>query len=168
MREPAVVWWPGKIPPGVEIDELLTAMDLFPTFASLSGAEVPQDRVIDGKDIWPVLSGQPGATSPHDRLFYHAANQLKAVRSGPWKYHQILPNRPKEGGASAPTTALYNLETDIGETQDLSAQYPEIVERLQGYIKAFEVELGKGDSLSIQCRPAGWVDNPKALALENE
>ena len=168
MRVPTVAWWPGKIPAGVETDELLTAMDLLPTFANLSGADLPQNRVIDGKDIWPVLSGQPGATSPHDRFYYHRGNELRAVRSGPWKYHQMLPNRPRESdGSSAPTTALYNLEADIGETQDLSAQHPEIVEQLQGYIKAFELELGKGDSLSTQSRPAGWVDNPKPLSKDN-
>ncbi|MDH3711818.1 MAG: sulfatase, partial [Cyclobacteriaceae bacterium] len=96
MRVPAVAWWPGKIPGGFETNELLTAMDLLPTFANLSGADIPQDRTIDGKDIWPVLSGQPGAKSPHDRFFYHFINELRAVRSGPWKYHQILPNRPRE------------------------------------------------------------------------
>ena len=39
MRVPAVAWWPGKIPGGLEISELLTAMDLLPTFAKLSGAD---------------------------------------------------------------------------------------------------------------------------------
>lgn len=168
MRVPAVAWWPGKIPAGFETGELLSAMDLLPTFANLSGADIPQDRTIDGKDIWPVLSDQTGAVSPHDRFFYHARNELRAVRSGPWKYHQILLNRPNENdGSKAPTTALYNLEADIGETRDLAAQHPEIVERLQGYLEAFELELGKRDSLTKQCRPAGWVDNPQPLSIES-
>ena len=128
---------------------------------------IPKDRIIDGKDIWPVLSGQTGATSPHDRFFYHRFNVLNAVRSGPWKYHQNILNQPRVNNESQSTTALYNLDTDPGETQDLSAQHPEIVERLTGYLKAFELELGKGDSLSSVCRPAGWVDNPQPLSNEN-
>ncbi len=167
MREPTVAWWPGQIPAGAVVDELLTAMDLLPTFANLSGAEIPQDRVIDGKDIWSVLSGQPGASSPHDRFYYHFRNELRAVRSGKWKYHRILLKGANKDGTLKSTSALYDLDNDIGETQDLASQYPEIVEQLQGYIKAFELELGKGDSLSTQCRPAGWVDNPKPLVKEN-
>jgi len=56
MRVPAIAWWPGKIPANNESDEILTSMDLFPTFTRLAGAEIPKDRVIDGMDIWPILS----------------------------------------------------------------------------------------------------------------
>ncbi len=80
MREPTVVRWPGKIPAGKPNDELMTAMDLLPTFAKLAGAEIPKDRVIDGKDIWPTLTGEAG--TPHETFFYHRGNQLQAVRSG--------------------------------------------------------------------------------------
>ena len=48
MREPTVIRWPGKIPAGQDNDQLMTAMDLLPTFAKLAGAEVPSDRTIDG------------------------------------------------------------------------------------------------------------------------
>jgi arylsulfatase A-like enzyme len=44
MREATVAWWPGRIPAGYVCDELLTAMDLLPTFAELAGAQVPSDR----------------------------------------------------------------------------------------------------------------------------
>jgi arylsulfatase A-like enzyme len=164
MREPAVAYWPGRIPAGSESGELLTSMDLLPTFAGLAGAGIPEDRRIDGKDIWPVLSGQPDAKSPHDRFFYYAGNELRAVRSGPWKYHQILPGGQASRGDSAlARSALYNLETDIGESRDLSGQYPEIVKNLENMIRDFEMELGKGDSLGTQCRPAGWKDDPRPL-----
>jgi len=163
MRVPAVVWWPGKIEAGTESSELLTTMDLLPTFARLAGAELPMDRVIDGKDIWPVLSGQATAASPHERFYYFSINDLRAVRSGPWKYHQRLVDRDNP---EASHTALYNLEVDIGETRDLAAQHPEIVERLKGYLEDMEKELGKGDSLSSNVRRAAWVENPKPLGMD--
>lgn len=78
MREPAVIRWPGKIPAGKSNDEVMTTMDLLPTFAKLAGAKIPTDRVIDGKDIWPTLIGE--ARSPHDAFFYHRGNQLQAVQ----------------------------------------------------------------------------------------
>ncbi len=163
MRVPTVAWWPGEIKAGTESNQLLTAMDLLPTFGQLAGAELPMDRVIDGKDIWPVLSGQAGAKSPHERFYYYFANELRAVRSGPWKYHQMLVDREDP---DASPTALYNLDTDIGESQDLAAQHLEIVERLKGYLEDYERELGKGDSLSSNVRRAAWVENPKALTME--
>ncbi len=162
MRVPAVAWGPGLIPASIESDELVTAMDLLPTFAELADAEIPDDRVIDGKNIWPILSGQPGARSPHDRFFYARAGDVRAVRSGPWKYHQEIIYRDDEGG---PATALYNLKTDIGETSDLAEHHPEIVDRLKGYLEEFENELGKGDNYTENVRRAAWVEDPKPLGM---
>ncbi len=145
MREPAIAWWPTAIPGGATTDAVLTTMDLLPTFARLAGAEVPQDRVIDGKDIWPVLS--EGAASPHEHFFYYHRNQLQAVRSGDWKYHERDNER-----------LLFNLVDDIGETHNMIDQYPEIVKKLKAEFDAIEKELGKDNSLSDQCRPAGFVE----------
>ena len=158
MREPTVIRWPGKIPAGVVNDEVMTAMDLLPTFAKLAGAELPADRVIDGKDIWPVLTGKE--KSPHEAFFYYRDNELKAVRSGKWKLHLAVPQGRGEKGA--PTSALFDLEADIGEKTNVLADHPEVAERLRSYVKAFEEELAQNS------RPAAFVDNPKPLAKSVE
>ena len=145
MREATVVRWPGKIPAGASSDEVMTAMDLHPTFAKLAGAEMPADRVIDGKDIWNTLIGK--AKSPHKAFFYHRLEELQAVRSGDWKL------RLQDGKAAQ----LYNLKTDNGETENLIGIHPEIEHNLMSYIRDFEKEL------AANSRPAGFVENPKAL-----
>ncbi|MDF1753351.1 MAG: sulfatase [Verrucomicrobiales bacterium] len=147
MREPTVIRWPGKIPAGIDNDEIMTTMDLLPTFAKLGGAKVPTDRVIDGKDIWPVLSRH--AESPHEAFFYHSANTLKAVRSGKWKLHWNK-RRP---------TQLYNLETDIAEKNNLLKTEPEVVQRLTRLIREFDREI------SANLRPTAFVREPKPLSL---
>jgi arylsulfatase A len=162
MREATVAWWPGKIEPGRECDELVTAMDLLPTFANLAGAGQPTDRTIDGRDISAVLL-EPDAKSPHDRFFYHQANHLRAVRSGNWK---LYVGPVKARGKKSPNkiqSLLFDLKADIGEKQNLASKHPKIVARLTGYLSEFEKELGKGDDLSGNCRPAGHVSNPKPL-----
>tara|TARA_R110002096_G_scaffold212352_8_gene399842 strand:- start:3418 stop:4803 length:1386 start_codon:yes stop_codon:yes gene_type:complete len=146
MREPTVIRWPGKIPAGQPNGELMTAMDLLPTFAKLAGAEVPADRVIDGRDIWPVLSGD--TKSPHEAFFYHRGNELKAVRSGDWKLHL---NKGKP-------SALFNLKTDVGESKNLLDENAEIAKRLQGYLADFRKDIAENS------RPAAFVENPVALA----
>ena len=148
MREATVIRWPGKVPAGKSNPELMTAMDILPTFARLAGAKVPCDRVIDGKDIWPVLAD--GAKSPHEAFFYHRANNLQAVRAGDWKLH-VQNGKP---------TQLYNLAKDIGEKKDVLKGNPEVAARLQVHIQEFNKDL------AANSRPAGFVDNPKPLALE--
>ena len=145
MREATVVRWPGKIPAGASNNELMTAMDLHPTFANLAGAKIPSDRVIDGKDVWPVLTGK--AKTPHKAFFYHRGNELQAVRSGYWKLHL------KDGKPSA----LHNLKTDIGESENLLAENPKVERKLMTYIRNFENDLAQNS------RPAAFVENPKAL-----
>lgn len=169
MRVPAIAWWPGHIEPGSVTKELVTSMDLMPTFAMLAGSAAPQDRKIDGKNIWPVLSGQEDAESPHDRFFYYSENELRAVRSGPWKYHKILPGGHENlTDATLPRSALYNLQMDVGESRDLSDQHPEIMEKLGNIIRDFEMELGKGDSLGPECRPAGWDNGSPSAKKEKD
>lgn len=157
MREATVVRWPGRIAAGTESDELLTSMDLLPTLARLAGGAAPSDRAIDGKDIWPVLLGVEGARSPHEAFFYHRQNSLMAIRSGKWKYHR--PTNNFAGG-------LFNLETDIGETEDVSAGHPRTLARLKGLMADFESELGVGNDLSGACRSPGWVESPVLLTVD--
>ena len=131
MRESTVVRWPGKIPAGKSNDELMTTMDLLPTFAKLAGAELPNDRVIDGKDIWPVLTGNE--KSPHEAFFYHRQDTLEAVRSGPWKL-RVKDDKP---------VSLHNLEDDIGETRNVLKGNQVVAERLMVYIKAFRTDIAQ-------------------------
>ena len=150
MREPTVVRWPGKIPAGKPNDELMTAMDLLPTFAKLAGAEIPADRVIDGKDIWPTLADE--AETPHKAFFYHRGNALSAVRSGKWKLH-VNNGKP---------TQLYDLENDIGEKKNLLDAHPQVVERLRGYLADFAADIANNN------RPAAFVANPKPLSKSTD
>jgi len=142
-REPCVMRWPGKIPAGTKCDELAVTIDVFPTVAKLIGADVPTERIIDGKDIWPLMSGDESIQSPHDVFYCYYARALRAVRDRQWKL--VLPHpypsldRKPAGRDGVPgkleqlqaKLELYDLKNDVGETTDVAAKHPEIVERLQ-------------------------------------
>lgn len=145
MREPTVVRWPGRIPAGNVNNEMMTAMDLLPTFAKLAGAKVPADRTIDGKDIWPTLVEQK--ETPHEMFFYYRDNSLNAVRAGNWKLH-LKDGKPKQ---------LFDLERDIGEEENVLDQHPDVVSRLISYVTVFQ------DDIDENSRPAAFVENPKPL-----
>lgn len=167
MRVPGIVWAPGRVPAGRECAELTTLMDILPTFVRLAGARMPT-QPIDGRDLWPLLVGEPGARSPHEAFYYYHADQLQAVRSGPWKLHLALPARASgtTGKAAGPRKArLHDVTRDPGENEDLAAAHPEIVARLEQAAAAARAELGDTDRPGRGQRPAGWVADPRPLRL---
>ena len=169
VREPTIAWWPGKIKAGSTCDAMMSGIDVLPTLVKLAGGQPPKDRIIDGKDIWPLLSGET-KESPHEMLFYfECEGQLMAVRSGPWKLsmeHQGEEKKddPKQATPKSFKPQLYNLAEDIGENNDVAAQHPDIVKRLQGYVQKMDRDLGvKVNSIGPGVRLWGIVENPKPL-----
>ena len=57
-REPTFVFWPGHVPAGRVSDSLLSALDIYPTIASIAGIHMPKYRSYDGMDISHVLYGK--------------------------------------------------------------------------------------------------------------
>jgi arylsulfatase A-like enzyme len=133
IREPTVMWWPGKIPAGKTCREVTASIDLLPTLAKLSGGKLSGVE-IDGKNIWPLMSGKTGAKSPHKN--YVLMHGPGTVRSGKWKFY---PWQEGKGGKrhdktrkpSPEPVQLYDTLADIGETKNVASQYPEIVKRMQ-------------------------------------
>ena len=150
-RVPGMFRWPGQIPPGQVSDATLTSMDLLPLFCKLAGAEFPTDRKIDGKNIWPILKGAK-SSSPHEFLYYYNGTNLQAVREGNWKLHlpRTSADQPfwnKRTNRNRPFVtldkpALFNLENDLGEKNNVAAENPEVVARLQKHADAARAELG--------------------------
>jgi arylsulfatase A len=155
VRVPFIARWPGRIREGSVCREPAMTIDVFPTIARLIGAELPETK-IDGLDIWPLLRGEPGAKSPHEALFfYYHRNHLEAMRSGKWKLHfphgyRTMAGRELGSGGkpgkydhSAKTgLELYDLSSDIGETQDVASEHPEVVARLVSLAEDKRAELG--------------------------
>jgi len=193
QRVSTIAWWPGKIAEGSISDVVLSEIDLLPTLVRLAGGEVKSSHKIDGLDIWPVLSGQSKA-SPHEALYYFLWGTLEAVRSGPWKlaiasqkdggHDEGGPGEDTQGGgkkvkkgktvveAASEAPRLYNLDQDIGEKTDVAGQHPDVVKQLQALIAKMDADLGIEKSSKKNAapglRPAGHVDNPKALLLPSK
>jgi arylsulfatase A-like enzyme len=145
-RVPTLAWWPGRIPAGRVCAEIGTTADVLLTLASLSGAAVPTDRIIDGKNLSDLLLGKPEVKSPHQVLFYGDGG----VRQGKWK---LVRYRVKADWFDE----LYDLEADLGEKTNLSAQEPERVKAMKALLDAHNADLKK------HIRPAGLVANPNFI-----
>lgn len=138
-RVPCIVSWPGHVQRGARSDALIQSIDFFPTLVELTGAELPENQVMDGRSMVALWRGE--TTSHREAVFNYfphntpASGQLPAasVRYGDWKLIRLL----HEGADQGPRYELYNLAEDLSETTNLAETHPEIVQRLDGMIEAF-------------------------------
>ena len=170
MRVPMIARWPKKIADGTECNVLTTTMDLLPTFAKLSGANLP-DQKIDGHDMTSHLMASESKTA-YDAFYYYRRRQLQAVRAGDWKYHLPLkasfPNwtTPDKLGKGRPGK-LVNLKDDLQEKRDLSEQHPEIMTQMQRIAQQAIQELGNEELAGSGQRPASTLDSSKPMVLKH-
>ena len=157
IREPTVMWWPGKIPAGTKCKEVAATIDLLPTLTKLSGGKV-SGRKIDGKNIWPLMSGETSAKSPHKN--YVLMHGPGTVRSGKWKFYPWMEGKggkrhEKANNPSPYPVQLYDTLADIGETKNLASQYPNVVKQMQTAYDSHLVEI------KANKRPTQEMKRPK-------
>lgn len=117
----ALANWPGRIKPGMTVNEVMHVVDLYPTFASVAGASTEKCKPLDGMNMWPTIS--EGAKSPRTEVVYNVEPFRAGVRQGDWKlvWRAPLPSHPE----------LYNIATDPYEKQNVADAHPDIVASLQ-------------------------------------
>jgi arylsulfatase A-like enzyme len=144
IRVPLIVRWPGEIKPGTANDQPWAFWDFLPTAAEIAGVKVPEK--IDGISLLPTLLGRP-QTNRHDFLYweFHEGGSQQAVRMGDWKAVRLGPGAPLE---------LYNLSSDLGEKQNVAAQNPEVVAKIEAYLKTARTESERWPIKAAQAAPA--------------
>lgn len=131
IRTPFIARWPGRIKSGTTNDFIGAFWDLFPTFASLAGADLKTMTQLDGISILPKLLNQNNQQQ-HQFLYweFHEQDGKQAIRMGKWKGIKLSVNK----NINAPLE-LYDLEKDLGETNNIAPQFPLIVQQLNSFIK---------------------------------
>ena len=167
-RVACIMYWKGQIKPGTVAEEMLSSLDLMPTFAKLAGTTMPQDRKTDGIEAWDYISGATDV-SPRKTFVYGP----RVIRHGKWRL--FLPGEfeeylqrdnyatPQEwraalgarGSRTYESSRLFDLEVDLKETQDVSERYPEVVADLTQRLKDFTEEM------RTESRPIGVWENWK-------
>jgi arylsulfatase len=118
LRVPFAVRWPGKIPAGTSSDEIVHEMDLYPTFASIAGGQVPNDRIIDGVDQSEFLLGKQ-EKSNREGLIVYMGNDIWGVKWRNWKLNFKEQDNIVSETHSYGMPRVYNLHKDAGETQNV-------------------------------------------------
>ena len=147
IRVPCIVRLPGVVEPGVVESIPIHVVDWFPTLMSLAGNSA--DEPEDGANLMPLLRGE---ALPDRPLFWHmplydlrwASVPASAIRQGDWKLIEFYGDRFDLEGTyqSGHKLELYNLNSDIGESNDVSDQYPERTQQMQASLRSWIKHTG--------------------------
>jgi arylsulfatase A-like enzyme len=143
IRVPMLVRWPGKVQAGTVSDQVWAFWDFLPTAAEIVGTEPPPG--LDGISMLPALLGQP--QKPHEFLYweFHEGGSKQAVRMGDWKAVRLAPAAP---------LALYDLKTDVGEGRNVAGEHPDVVARIEDYLKTARTESTRWPLAAARSQPA--------------
>ena len=154
QRVPCIMRWPKTIPASTICNKLSSTIDILPTLAFVSGAELSGNK-IDGVNIYPLLVGDKEANPRKTFLYYYRENSLEAVRNSTFKlvlphpgrsYEGFLPgNDGKPGKVNDKRQfeqGLYDLRRDPGERYDVQELYPEVMAELMQLAEAARKDLG--------------------------
>ena len=134
IRVPFVISWPGQIASGEKYNEPVIQMDIFPTVLAAAGIDAESKKRLDGVNLLPYLHGET-STSPHEALFWRSLGQM-AIRRGNWKLVSYVAKMDEgellrsDSRDEMTPLRLYDLKRDIGESQDLSKQEPQVAAEL--------------------------------------
>jgi arylsulfatase len=131
--------WPGKLKSGVDIDRLAAHIDLFPTLATLAGAEL-KGLEVDGRNLLPLLV-DPRTEWPDRFIFVHqgrwprgAADDAKFTNCAVRNERFRLVNNAE----------LYDISVDPGETTNVIVEYPEVTGAMRAAYDAWWREARAG------------------------
>lgn len=135
-RVPFIVRWPDKVKPGSRFDQTVCQADLMATCAEILGGKLPDNAGEDSVSILPGLLGSSKAPI-HESVVHHSVNGSFAIRKGKWKLilcassgGWTAPTPGSDEARALPDNQLYDMSVDVGETKNLQAEHPEIVEQL--------------------------------------
>ena len=141
IREPLIVRWPAVIPANGVSRQITSSVDFYPTLVDAIGSTPDPKQKMDGISLLPVWR-DPARDLARDTVYWHyplanphflGGKSGGALRSGKWKLKEDFNSGALE---------LYNLEDDIGETNDLAAKMPAKVRELHDMLKAWRTETG--------------------------
>lgn len=130
IRVPMFFHWPAGLEGGRQYDHPVSSLDYYPTFAALAGAEVPYSQKLDGLDILSAVKANQSAREGKAMFALRHFNGFHnvGIRQDRWKATRKGPNSPWE---------LFDITTDLGESKDVSSQYPERVKEMVGAAKVW-------------------------------
>ncbi len=123
---------------GKRIDARAHVTDIAPTLLSLAGAPTDLEgaKPVTGRSLLPLLRGEVAAVyAPGDAIVIEVSGNAAVVKGD----YKLTRNQKPHGDAR---WRLYDLSKDPGETEDLSASFPDIYDDLQTEYASYSRRVG--------------------------
>ena len=131
IRVPAIISYPSKLPQGAIRNQIITAMDWFPTVLDLCGIKQKANSPeLDGHNIVPIIKDKK-ANSNYSRLHFAWGTQW-AVREEAWK---LIGNKNNSN------MSLHNLSDKKPEVINYAKDKPDIVKHLLSLHKSWAEDV---------------------------
>ncbi|MCA9199466.1 MAG: arylsulfatase [Planctomycetales bacterium] len=133
-RLPFIVRWPSHVEPNSTSDQLICFTDVLATLADVTGVETAAGQAEDSISFLPTLQGEPNKNAR--RTWRWGSGDFRVIRQDQWKLITGLGSggfsQPKriQPAPDGPQGQLYDLANDLGETNNLWLEKPEILQRL--------------------------------------
>lgn len=173
-RVPFLVKWPAKIAAASISDQPICTTDLMATLAEVVGYRLKDNEGEDSHSMLSFLEQNSAAKSKRPAIVHHSINGSFAIREGPWKLIMAagsggwsFPRLPQDKAVidTLPELQLYNLDTDPGETENLQAEYPEIVIELKALLTRYILDgrstpglPQKNDPIDFEWTQIGFIE----------
>jgi arylsulfatase A-like enzyme len=141
IRVPLILRWPGHLPTNKSSAQVAITMDLTASILAATGATIPTAYKLDGINLLPSLSGRSPVVER--QLFWRIKrpHEQRAMRSGRWKLVQ-------DGN----DFYLFDVSHDPGERNDLTAEHPELVHKLNAALDEWEKEVATQNRVTARDR----------------
>jgi arylsulfatase A len=127
IRVPLIARWKGRSVVNQETDWVGAWWDVLPTLCEAANVDAPKE--IDGVSFLPTILGDKSKQASHEFLYWESPGYTgqQAIRLGNWKAIRKGLSNPLHEGAKTPEWRLYDLSMDIGETNDVATEHPEVI-----------------------------------------
>jgi arylsulfatase A-like enzyme len=128
LHVPLLVW--GSHVRAARHEEPVSQVDVLPTVLDAVGIDPPDG--LDGASLWPLLTGRGALEGGRELVAENSlyGDQRRAIVEWPYKLVIDVEQPPPQPGMGQPDVALYDLERDPTERENLASERPEVAERL--------------------------------------
>jgi arylsulfatase A-like enzyme len=157
IRVVSVMRWPGRIPKGEKLTDIMTVMDVFPTLAEAAGIETKNSRKLDGKKLWSAIhEGKPAPRK--DYVFFASETPIYGhfnltAFNDDWKLIQEV---EQDQLSTTVTNYLFKISEDPNEHNNLASLHPERVQELSDKIRDWRALYPIHGTRCQLAPPPGW------------
>jgi arylsulfatase A-like enzyme len=183
IKLPLFIMWPSHLSPGKKCEQIASHIDVFPTVLEMCGVAIPRDRHLDGRSLLPLMEGSV-ADWPDRTLFFQQSRPDRAARrygdeprlfincaAREQKYKAVMTSEEPGETYFQPVdfknTRLYDIESDPGETMDISHSHPDIVRKLRDRYERWFADVSKGINPAVRNIIGSTHQNPVVLTSQD-